>query len=153
MIPNHIVLDTNVCLDLFVFRDPRWGRLDAALRSGAVRAVTRADCRNEWLLVLAYAQFRLEPAIQAAASTAFDSMITCIPAPVAGALTALAPLPRCSDPDDQKFLEVARDASAGFLITKDKALLKLAGKCRRAGLFTVLKPEDWIDTLAPDALS
>ncbi|HEU4777610.1 MAG TPA: PIN domain-containing protein, partial [Telluria sp.] len=49
MIPapaQRIVLDTNVCLDLFVFRDPRWSDLLAALESGAVEAVTRADCRD-----------------------------------------------------------------------------------------------------------
>ena len=47
MIPapaKRIVLDTNVCLDLFVFKDPRWDGLLAALESGAVEAITRADC-------------------------------------------------------------------------------------------------------------
>lgn len=52
-------------------------------------------------------------------------------------------LPVCRDPDDQKFLELARDAAAKTLITKDKALLKLAGKCVRAGLFHILTPEKW----------
>jgi predicted nucleic acid-binding protein len=37
-------------------------------------------------------------------------------------------LPVCTDKDDQKFLELARDANATILITKDKALLKLARK-------------------------
>jgi predicted nucleic acid-binding protein len=48
MIPapaKRIVLDTNVCLDLFVFNDPRWAALLAAIESGEVEAVTRADCR------------------------------------------------------------------------------------------------------------
>ncbi len=53
MIPKRIVIDTNVCLDLFVFRDARWAALLAALRDGTLQAVTRADCRDEWQIVLA----------------------------------------------------------------------------------------------------
>ena len=44
MIPapaKRIVLDTNVCLDLFVFHDPRWSKLLAAIESGEVEALTR----------------------------------------------------------------------------------------------------------------
>ncbi len=53
-------------------------------------------------------------------------------------------LPRCSDVDDQKFLELARDARADVLISKDKALLKLARKTMQAGLFNILPPEAWL---------
>ena len=35
-------------------------------------------------------------------------------------------MPACRDSDDQKFLEAALAAHAGFLITKDRALLELA---------------------------
>jgi len=45
--PKRIVIDTNVCLDLFVFQDPRWASLLAAIESGAVEAITRADCRAD----------------------------------------------------------------------------------------------------------
>ena len=148
MIQNRIVLDTNVCLDLFVFRDPRWARLEAALRRGQLQAVTRADCRNEWLLVLAYANFALDTTAQASAGAAFDTLIACLPTPAPETPACSVQLPRCSDPDDQKFLELARDASAAILLTKDKALLKLAGKCRRGGLFSIMKPEEWLATRA-----
>ena len=151
MIQNRIVLDTNVCLDLFVFRDPRWARLEAALRSGQLQAVTRTDCRNEWLLVLAYANFALDATAQGTAGAAFDALILCLPVASTEEPAGSVQLPRCSDPDDQKFLELARDASAAILITKDKALLKLAGKCRRGGLFSIMKPESWLATLAPAA--
>lgn len=148
MIPNRLVLDTNVCLDLFVFDDPRWSALETALRTGAVEAVTRVDCRTEWLLVLAYPQFALTPERRAHAIGRFDAAITCMaPAPDSAVFpTTVAPLPRCADPDDQKFLEIARDARAAVLVTKDKALLKLAGKCRRAGMFSILKPEAWLNS-------
>ncbi|MEC5215632.1 putative PIN family toxin of toxin-antitoxin system [Actimicrobium sp. GrIS 1.19] len=141
MIPNRIVIDTNVCLDLFVFCDPRWHALLAALNDGSVEAVTRADCRMEWLIVLGYAHLQLDAAARARCGAEFDRLIMCLPQPVD---VDAVRLPICRDPDDQKFLELARDAQAAVLITKDKALLKLAGKTRRAGLFLILPPQAWV---------
>jgi putative PIN family toxin of toxin-antitoxin system len=135
----RIVLDTNVCLDLFVFRDPRWADLLAALESGAVEAVTRADCRDEYLIVLHYAHLPLDEATRPLSAARFDQLIKVV-APAPG----LVRLPVCTDKDDQKFLEVARDAGAEILITKDKALLKLARKTAAAGMFRIMVPEAWL---------
>jgi putative PIN family toxin of toxin-antitoxin system len=145
MIPNRLVLDTNVCLDLFVFEDPRWSQLLAALHLGQVQAVTSESCRREWRMVLDYACFKLAPDRRAQCMIQFDNLVTLLPKPNATEvkLELLKPLPRCSDPDDQKFLEVARDSLASMIITKDKALLKLAGKCKRLGYFSILKPDSW----------
>lgn len=141
MIQNRIVIDTNVCLDLFVFRDPRWQALKAALQDGSVQAVTRQDCRTEWLKVLDYRHLPLSEETRPAAIAEFDALIACIDAPPTAEAVKL---PVCSDPDDQKFLEIARDAKARALITKDKALLKLARRNARAGLFAILTPENWL---------
>ena len=145
MIPKRIVLDTNVCLDLFVFADPRWHLLLRTLHDGSVEAVTRADCRMEWLIVLGYAHLKLDTAAQRRCSEQFDALIRYLPTTTGDA--AVIRLPVCRDRDDQKFLELARDGGASALITKDKALLKLAGKTRRAGLFSILQPQDWQKTL------
>jgi putative PIN family toxin of toxin-antitoxin system len=138
----RLVLDTNVCLDLFVFRDARWESLYNALKNGTVEAVTREDCRTEWLIVLDYPHLPLDANSKPQCALEFDALIksTCQPGSVWQAVT---PLPLCSDPDDQKFLELARDARADALITKDKALLKLAKKNARAGLFKIMSPETW----------
>jgi putative PIN family toxin of toxin-antitoxin system len=142
MIPapaKPIVIDTNVCLDLFVFADQRWASLLADLESGAVQAVTRADCRDEYLVVLHYKHLPLDETSRPLAAARFDALIRVVaPAP------ALVRLPVCSDRDDQKFLEVARDAGADILVTKDKALLKLARKTAQAGLFRIMLPEAWV---------
>lgn len=142
MIPNRIVIDTNVCLDLFVFRDPRWSMLHAALTARRVEAVTREDCRMEWLKVLEYRHLPLDAQSRPTAIAAFDALITCL-APDQLDIRSDILLPSCSDSDDQKFLELARDARAQLLITKDKALLKLAKRTMRAGLFAILAPERW----------
>jgi putative PIN family toxin of toxin-antitoxin system len=134
----RIVLDTNVCLDLFVFHDPRWASLLAGIASGELEAVTRADCRDEYLIVLHYPHLPLDDAKRAQAAAQFDALIKVV-APNQKAIR----LPVCSDKDDQKFLEIARDAAAQVLISKDKALLKLARRTAREGLFRVMSPEAW----------
>lgn len=140
--PSIIVLDTNVCLDLFVFRDPRWAILLSALKNGTVRAVTRADCSKEWQIVLTYPHLPLNDDTRARSAAEFDALITQLPDPVS--VDESVRLPVCSDPDDQKFLELARDSGAQVLITKDKALLKLAKRTARAGMFAIMQPESWI---------
>ncbi len=140
-LPNRIVLDTNVCLDLFVFRDPRWQPLLAAMQAGTVETVTRADCRTEWTLVVAYRKLGLDAGAQAQAVAEYDRLIALLEFPAAEAPPAL---PRCKDPDDQKFLELSAASGAGCLISKDKALLKLAGKMRRLGSFDILSPAEWL---------
>lgn len=141
MIPKRLVIDTNVCLDLFVFHDPRWITLRQALENGTVQAYTRDDCRTEWLLVLEYPHLPLDADSRAAATACFDRLI--VHRTEVAPTQAVPPLPQCKDPDDQKFLELARDVSADVLITKDKALLKLARKLARAGMFAIVPPERW----------
>ena len=136
--PKRIVIDTNVCLDLFVFQDPRWAALLEAIESGAVEAITRADCRNEYRFVLHYPHLPLTDDTRPLAAERFDRLIKVVEAPESGVR-----LPVCTDKDDQKFLELARDANAAILITKDKALLKLAKRLAKAGMFKVMQPEKW----------
>ena len=139
MIPNRLVIDTNVLLDLFVFHDPRWSGLLEALQSGAIQGVTREDCRQEWLHVLHYPHLPLDEQKREAAVAECDRLIG-----TSDAAASSAPLPVCSDRDDQKFLELARDAQAAALVTKDKALLKLARRTAKAGMFRILTPQAWL---------
>ncbi|UGQ48384.1 putative toxin-antitoxin system toxin component, PIN family [Massilia endophytica] len=136
--PKRIVIDTNVCLDLFVFEDPRWAALLSAIEDGSVEAVTRADCRDEYRIVLHYKHLPLDEQSRPLAEARFDRLIKVVAPPESGVR-----LPVCTDKDDQKFLEVARDAQAHTLITKDKALLKLAKRLAKAGMFRVITPEKW----------
>lgn len=138
-VPKKVVIDTNVCLDLFVFNDPRWTKLVSAIESGEIEAVTRADCRDEYNIVLHYKHLPLDDDSRPLAAARFDQLIKVVAPPDSG-----VKLPVCSDKADQKFLEIARDAQAEVLITKDKALLKLARRLAREGMFKVMLPEKWI---------
>lgn len=137
--PPRVVLDTNVCLDLFVFDDPRCAALAEALRSGAVEAVSAAACRDEWQAVLDYPQLALEPSVRERAVLAFDAQVRLLPV-TAG---SPAPLPRCADRDDQKFLELAAEAGARWLLSRDNALLRLGRRTLRDAGFAILTPEQW----------
>lgn len=142
MTKTQVVLDTNVCLDLFVFHDPRWALLLDGLSDGSIQAFTRDDCRQEWLAVLHYTHLPVDDANRPQCVAAFDRHISCVTLQEESLL-----LPRCSDKDDQKFLEVARDAGVETLITKDKALLKLAKKMRQLGKFRIETPEKFTENL------
>ncbi len=134
----RVVLDTNVCLDAFVFDDSRAATLVAALMAGDIEAVTRADCRDEWLEVLAYPTLKLDEARRAEAAARFDRLTTLLPV-----ADSSVKLPRCRDPDDQKFLELAAASGATVLFSRDAEVLRLARRTARDGLFEIVKPEDW----------
>jgi predicted nucleic acid-binding protein len=79
--------------------------------------------------------------MQTAVRAEFDALIR----PCAETFSdASVKLPMCRDTDDQKFIELAYQSGAAMLITKDKALLKLARKTQKAGLFQIVTPEAWL---------
>ncbi|MDD5249203.1 MAG: PIN domain-containing protein, partial [Rhodocyclaceae bacterium] len=97
----RVVLDTNVLVSLWVFTDSRYAPLRHALEAGRWQAITNAACLGEFERVLDYPQFALAlaPAGRRAALAAYGALARVVAAPAAA-----APLPRCKDPDDQKFL-------------------------------------------------
>jgi predicted nucleic acid-binding protein len=54
--------------------------------------------------------------------------------------------PRCSDGDDQKFIDLAWHGSAAWLFSRDRAVLKLARAARLRGL-RIATPETWLDAV------
>lgn len=143
------MFDTNAILSLWAFTDSRFAPLCHAVESGHWRALTRLECLAEYRRVLGYAQFAFDIQRQQTAYDAYVAQAECWNAPaVADAIV----LPRCKDRDDQKFLELARDAGAALLVTSDKALLRLARRDKLKGLFRILKPEDALSVLEADRL-
>ena len=132
----RVVLDTNVVLDLLHFRDPGVVIIDAAIRSGAVQAVTDAGCLEELRRVLIYAEFGLDEAARETLLARYRQCALTLDAPTAAAAWA----PRCSDADDQKFIDLALHCGAAFLISKDKAVLRLARRMARISSCIVVAP-------------
>jgi predicted nucleic acid-binding protein len=119
-----LVLDTNVVLDLWVFADPTAQPLRAALAVDGLDWMATAAMREELERVLMYGaiQSRLAGGGMAAAGVLarFDAAARIVDAPAA------APV-RCSDPHDQKFIDLAVGHKC-LLLSKDRAVLRLAKK-------------------------
>ena len=56
------------------------------------------------------------------------------------------PLPKCRDRDDQKFLELAHAAKADWLVSKDRAVLKLAKRTARDFGFRIAQPAPFVSS-------
>lgn len=116
-----LVIDTNVALDLLVFRDPSTAPLADALAQGTCRWVATAAMREELARVLGYAV--IAGRLSASGITAqqvldeFDRLAQLVEA--ADAADVL-----CSDPDDQPFIDLAVRHRA-TLLSKDGAVLSL----------------------------
>jgi putative PIN family toxin of toxin-antitoxin system len=144
----RLVLDTNVWLDWLVFADAGIAPIkDAVARGNACIFISPAG-EAELTRVLAYplsgraldakAQAAALSLCRAIAHTAYDT----------AKAHDIATLPRCEDPDDQMFLELARDCRADALITKDRDLLALATRKVRPLPFRILTPREYASEYA-----
>ena len=138
MRPLRLVLDTNVWLDWLVFDDPGVQPVKAAVATGHAEIVIDGPCEDELIRVLAYPVRKVVP--DAAVQAARLAECRRITAGTRCSNPGQTPLPICSDPDDQKFLELARNTGADCLVTKDRALLVLARHRSRPPPFRILTP-------------
>jgi predicted nucleic acid-binding protein len=130
------ILDTNVWLDWLVFGDPRVAPLAAAIEAGRLAPLATEPMLAEFAAVVARPRFALDEAARAAAC-----------ARQRAAVSVLAPAPDCrlpcTDPDDRMFVDLAVAHRVAWLLSRDKALLRLRRiALRRFGL-RVGTPEDW----------
>jgi putative PIN family toxin of toxin-antitoxin system len=140
-IPIKAVLDTNIWLDLLVFRDPGVAALADALAGGRLEAYVDDFGLSELDRVLAYplGRIRLDDAARSAALAACKAAAIAFAPPPSTAVAV--PLPQCRDPHDQPFLELARACRADWLVTKDRDLLMLARRISLQHGFAILPPQ------------
>ena len=136
----RLVLDTNVWIDWLVFDDPAIAPLKAAHQDGRIHIVINEACLQELNVVLAYPEFNLDDAQKKNHLADVDRCAIRLEDQRPVRVTTL---PRCTDPDDQKFLELACDAQANWLITRDKALLRVRRKKLEAAGFRIGTPMQW----------
>jgi putative PIN family toxin of toxin-antitoxin system len=126
----RLVLDTNIVLDVFVFDDAAARPVLAALRDGSQQWLATAAMRSELERVLAYPQivprlafYRLQPSD---VMGAFDCHARLVDVPPKAPVT-------CSDPDDQKFIDLAVACQAQ-LLSKDQAVLSMRKRLQLWGV-------------------
>lgn len=116
----RLVLDTHIWLEWLLWRSPRIDPLRAGVAAGFLQLYYSSASLDEWQRVLGYPQFALaDEQIQALVAELQSLAQNCEPE------AELASLPQCRDPDDQKFLELAVQCQANFLISRDKKLIKI----------------------------
>ncbi|MEP7058720.1 MAG: PIN domain-containing protein [Caldimonas sp.] len=126
----ELVLDTNVVLDWIFFRDPRTAPLAAAISTGQVRWLACAALRAELLHVLERGVRRAGAPSPTEVLESWDRWATM----TEPAAASPEPRLRCTDPDDQKFIDFALQTGASALLSGDRAVLKLASRAARHGL-------------------
>ena len=129
--PKIIVLDTNAVLDALLFRDPSCASLTGQLASGQLHWIASSAMRAELAHVLS------RPPFDELRTQAEDLWMRwdnwCRPTE-AGVPLGEALRMRCTDPDDQIFIDLALSRGAQWLISRDRAVLKLAKRARALGL-------------------
>ena len=140
------VLDSNVWVDWLVFDDPGVAPIKSARRDGHLQILIDDACLAELRAVLAYPEFGLDAERQLRLVADVED----ITERQRGVSASAVSLPRCSDADDQKFLELAYTASADWLVTRDKALNNLNSRMQRLGV-RVGTPAQWAAAVAVTA--
>ena len=138
--PPRLVLDTNVVMDLFHFQAPPLAALAQAIRNDDVTCLANERTLAELERVTGYPQFRLDEAGRQSLMQRYRAHLTVLPLPGADS-PALPALPKCRDPDDQMFLELAQYSQADLLISRDNLVLKLARARQRPCPFAILAPD------------
>jgi uncharacterized protein len=140
-----VVLDTNVVLDWLLFRDASCAGLSGPLQQGQWLWHATPAMRGELASVVRRQELqRWVPDCEHILST-FDSLtkVSAEAPSVAGAAGRL----RSRDPDDQKFIDLAVSVKATWLLSRDRALLRLARPARELGI-QILTPARWQQLLA-----
>ena len=136
-----LVLDTNAVLDWLWFADASMHGVAWAIAAGRCRWLQTGAMRAELEHVLRH-RLRPRPGGDAGAVVAACRRWA---HPVADAAPAAL---RCSDHGDQMFIDLALAAGARWLVTRDRALLALAGRARALGL-DVTAPPPWPPSARP----
>jgi putative PIN family toxin of toxin-antitoxin system len=153
--PLRLVLDTNIWLDWLVFDDPGIVPIRVAVESARAEIYSAGACEQELARVLAYTFGKkvLDAVTQTACLARYRQVTRpYVPARLRTSERATeglaAALPVCKDPDDQKFLELARDCGADFLVTKDRALLVFARRKYQHLPFRIVTPAQFASARA-----
>ena len=134
---SALVLDTNIVLDLLVFDDAATRPLQAALHDGSVVWLATSAMRTELERVLAYPVIAARLLVKGLEPQGVLAQFDRQSQPAAAA--AAVPV-RCSDRDDQMFIDLAV-AHRALLISKDRQVLRLRKRLAPLGVTVLASAE------------
>jgi putative PIN family toxin of toxin-antitoxin system len=130
---SKIVIDTHVVLEALLFGDSRASALRAGVERGRWCWVATEAMRDEFERVLRRPSLRRWNPDAEALRLAFGALATFVEPAAPAAL-------RCCDADDQIFVDLALAQRAGWLLSRDRALLALRHAAARHGV-AIAPPE------------
>ena len=128
-IKPRLVLDTNVILDLLVFKDPSAEPIRHLLNAKLVDAVRSEASIRELIDVIQRPTFKLNQEEQAIILQAWESVTRLLE----NAAIESAPF-TCRDLDDQIFLDMAYSIRPALLLSKDLLVLELRAIAKTHGV-------------------
>jgi uncharacterized protein len=149
--PTRVVLDTNIALSLYAFKDSRFAAIREARDRGELIFLTNDECFKEFVRVLGYRQIRLEEQQRDGVAARYRNALEFVQPNLPDAASR-PPVPKCRDRDDQKFLELANLGMAEVLISADAMVLGVARKPTFSKAFEIITPQKMMDKLATDLL-
>ena len=130
VIRQTVVIDTNIILDVFVFADAAAKPVRQALDTGKLDWIATQPMRDELARVLDYPQIVPRLAFYRLSANdvlaAFDRHARLLD-------IALKARLNCSDPDDQKFIDLAV-AEKALLLSKDRHVLSMSKRLLALGV-------------------
>jgi len=138
--PVSVVIDTQTVLDWQFFANPVCSGWSLPGAAAGWRWLASAAMRDELAHVLARGfSGRWATPIDSVLAF-FDRHATLVPNGACDPAAARAL--RCTDPDDQKFIDLAWAHGPSYLISRDRAVLKLARRAAARGV-RILPPTRW----------
>jgi len=132
-----VKLDTNILLDLIIFKDISVEKLQVLFEKNKIYFLFSSETVDEFKRVINYEKFKFSESQKnkfikelnhlIGNTNVFDLNIRKLPVIV-------------KDPDDHKFIELAYHTKTQYLLTKDNDLLKIKKKLINYGILA-LKPE------------
>jgi predicted nucleic acid-binding protein len=136
-----VILDTQVVMDWLVFDEPSLLPLISAVVSRRLHWTATSAMKAELLHVIGRGvAARYAPDV-VRIHEAFERHCRLVDEPVLGIAR-----PRCSDTDDQKFIDLGlalASTQSTTLISRDRAVLKVAKRAAKFGL-PILSPTAWL---------
>jgi predicted nucleic acid-binding protein len=136
-----VVLDSNVVLDLWLFDDQRVSALRSGVESGATRWVATTALLDEVAHVMSTGLMGQSKRVSANKEHVLSACRIWPHVVAARSLPAPHAL-RCTDADDQKFIDLALSLAPAWLLSRDKAVLRLAKRAALSGVH-IATPERW----------
>jgi uncharacterized protein len=131
------VLDTNVILDWLVFDQPSCQPIIESMAKGCVQWIGTQAMRDELAHVLSRQLLAAWAPDETRIWRAWDRFCKMVAPPEPG----FSQLLRCTDVDDQKFIDLALQQGQ-WLLSRDRAVLKLARRAAPWGV-RIATPEKW----------